>query len=107
MAEHTYARDMRALSDQTSVAPFSNADRREVYDLLLEAIGYARGRMDATQDHHLPWCGIDPLDFGASFARHAADAKANHHTGTGSTMRKDIRSAWESFVVNGRVTADL
>ena len=102
MAEHTYARDMGVLVPQ--IEPFTESQQREVHDSMLEAIGYGRGRMDASQDHRLPWCGIDPLDFGASFARHVADGIEARRTGTGSSMRRDIRSAWDAFVVDGRVS---
>jgi hypothetical protein len=104
MAEHTYARDMVALNEELSAEPFTAQDRREVHGLMFEAIGYARGRMDATQDHNLPWCGIDPFDFGASFARHVASAWRASRVGYGSTVRKDIRSAWEAFVVDGHAS---
>lgn len=104
MTEHTYAIDMGALVEQFERLPFT---KREVVDIKFsqqEAIGYARGRMDASEDHGLPRTGIDPLDFAASYARHCADAVENYHRGTGSTMRKDIRSAWDAFVVDGRAS---
>lgn len=102
MAEHTYARDETILAEQ--LGSFSDLQRLNVRSGQMEAIGYVRGRMDASQDHGLPWCGIDPLDFAAAYARHLADAITATRTGHGSTHTLDIRSAWESYLLDSRIT---
>ena len=75
------------------------ADQR--YDVNIsefEALGYARGRVDAAHDHGLPWSrGLDPIDFSRWHAMHVAEHHDRYNQGR-ATMRKDIRSSWEAFV---------
>ena len=75
------------------------ADQRHDVDISeFEALGYARGRMDAAQDHGMPWSSdLDPIDFSRWHAMHVAEHHDRYNTGR-STMRMDIRSSWEAFV---------
>lgn len=79
-------------------AKLSASQRHDVDISEFEALGYARGRMDATQDHGMPWSrDLDPIDFSRWHALHVAQHHDRYNMGQ-ATMRQDIRSSWEAYV---------
>lgn len=75
---------------------FSVEEHRRVLSAQMEALGYARGRMDASEDHHLPRVrGIDPVLFGQAYALHVATAIARVRDGRGASI-VSIRDHWEA-----------
>ncbi len=78
-------------------ARFTPAERATVEWAEAEALGYARGRVDATQDHRLPALRVEPMVFAAFYAHHVA-AHIDRYRDGRSTARDDIRTAWERFM---------
>jgi hypothetical protein len=77
-------------------APFALTEQRRVVEAEMEALGYARGRVDACEDHHLPRIrGLDPVDFALSYAVHVATAIARVRDGRGASILP-IRDHWEA-----------
>jgi hypothetical protein len=76
---------------------FSGGERRDVRWAEAEALGYARGRMDASEDHGTPWVGVDPIDFAQFHALHVAEHIDRYRNGQ-ATSRRPIRDSWEAYL---------
>lgn len=72
-------------------------ERARVREAEMEALGYARGRMDALHDagERAP---IDPIMFALSYALHVADGVERMRDGRGASIRP-IHDHW-SLIAN-------